>query len=532
MTHTDVYHVSPARPLWTERERKALPSPEPAHATITKGQLPTPLEKGLEEPAWKLSGVLDEAELQLQQEEKTAGQEEAKFVMVSEIYQQELESNAEHHAEVLAYLNELEASAQEEQDHGNAAEEEENEGRHDEIEDLVRELRMQSLEHGLRQVEGQIHTLHQTSLKADREWEHESHAAQELYMESVLEQQERVLEEQEEEKQEACLGHYDLNRQLDSAGDEAIEAEADQNEQRKRRKAAVEHAHAISHLGEEEVLEALAREQEEEDRRAHIADLVGSVSDGKEGLRMIIQQAKKVDDKVQMELKERHDIFATQINEQVLLMHVEAEKARRREWAKRDLSFHRSSELLHKARDMISNLDAHVERLDSEFQAIVERRDVWPPGPSYTQPHQRTKVRSAGAKFDEDVPTSDRPGTAPLRNRSANRREMLIRLGRSKAPTGFSYAVRIVFEHMDKDGKGDLNESEMLEGLRLLGLDTADVSLVSVFNEFGKDASSRIDFKDFEEMALSVLGSKDTRKKDDPVQKEGQKDGAQEKAGE
>ena len=85
---------------------------------------------------------------------------------------------------------------------------------------------------------------------------------------------------------------------------------------------------------------------------------------------------------------------------------------------------------------------------------------------------------------------------------------------------------------MDKDGKGDLNESEMLEGLRLLGLDTADVSLVSVFNEFGKDASSRIDFKDFEEMALSVLGSKDTRKKDDPVQKEGQKDGAQEKAGE
>jgi hypothetical protein len=49
---------------------------------------------------------------------------------------------------------------------------------------------------------------------------------------------------------------------------------------------------------------------------------------------------------------------------------------------------------------------------------------------------------------------------------------MLVKMGRAKAPTGFSYAIRIVFEHMDRAGTGDMDETEMLEGLRLLGLDT------------------------------------------------------------
>ena len=82
----------------------------------------------------------------------------------------------------------------------------------------------------------------------------------------------------------------------------------------------------------------------------------------------------------------------------------------------------------------------------------------------------------------------------------------MVKVGRSSAPQGFAYAIRIVFEHMDKVGRGDLDENEMLEGLRLLGLDTTEISLASVFNEVDKDASSRIDFKDFEEMVMSVLG--------------------------
>ena len=47
----------------------------------------------------------------------------------------------------------------------------------------------------------------------------------------------------------------------------------------------------------------------------------------------------------------------------------------------------------------------------------------------------------------------------------------------------------------------------MLEGIRLLGLDTRDLSLATVFNQVGKDASSRIDFKDFEEMVMTVMAT-------------------------
>ena len=37
---------------------------------------------------------------------------------------------------------------------------------------------------------------------------------------------------------------------------------------------------------------------------------------------------------------------------------------------------------------------------------------------------------------------------------------------------------------------------------------TSDVSLASVFNEGGNDASSRIDFQDFDDMVMSVLAKK------------------------
>ena len=507
---------SPARPMWREREKSSRPAPEPAFRTVDKGQFPTPYEKGFPEPQWKLSGVLDETELQRQQEERMQEDERDKLEMVADLYQEELEAQEAHRQEVLEYINEMQIAAQREEASEVAQLDEDNEALQDEIEALVRELRIQSLEDGLRQVEAHVHRAHQTTLKNVIELEHagEIDAVQELYMQSVLEHQERILEEQEMQKLEGCLGSHDLNVQLNRDSKEAVEFEQDQQEQRTRRMEALEQAHCWSDsvLEQEKELERIASELEENDRILHNAELVGSLTDGKEALRMLLKAATEKDKEVKAELKERHDIFVSQVHEQVVHMHVEAEKARRREWKKRDLTFRRSEELLNKARGIVKNIDHHVKDLDSEFQAIVERRDVWPPGPSYSQPHQRSKPRSAGARFDEEVPAPERPSTAPLRQKSAKRREMLVKAGRAKAPTGFGYAIRIVFEHMDAAGKGDLNENELLEGLRLLGLDTTDVSLASVFNEHGKDASSRIDFQDFEEMVMSVIATKGTGK--------------------
>jgi hypothetical protein len=502
--------VSSAAPMWRERERRSRPPPEGASPTVTKGLFATPSERGTSEPepAWKLSSVLDETELQERHEERMLLDEQAKFELVADLYQKELEESAAHRQEILAIIEEDEAAAQQTEADEAAQVEEDNEALRDEIEALVRELRMQAHEDGLRQVEAHTFKAHQTNLNAARELEHEVDTMQELYMSSVLAQQERVLEEQEHEKFEGCQCSYALQMQLDADSKEAIEHEEDQNEQRARRMAAEEQAHAQSCLEEEAALERLAREQEEKDQLANNADLVGTLTDGKEAMRVLVQRAQNEHAALKSELQERHDIFVSQVNEQVVLLHVEAEKARRREWAKRDLTFRRSEELLHKARDIVKNIDSHVEELDGEFQAIAERRDVWPPGPSYSQPHQRTKPRSAGAKFDQQLSALERPVTAPLRQRSAQRREMMVKVGRASAPQGFAYAVRIVFEHMDKMGKGDLDENEMLEGMRLLGLDTHDVSLASVFSEVDKDASSRIDFKDFEEMVMSVLGVK------------------------
>ena len=517
-------NVSSAAPMWRERERRSRPAPEGASHTISKGQFATPHENGTCEPPWRLSSVLDESELQQRHEERMLLDEEEKFEMVSNMYQQELEENESHRQEILAILEEVEVEAQRTEEEEVVQAEEANEALCDEIETLVRELRVQAHEDGLRQVEAHIHNAHQTTIKAVRELEHETEAMQELYMHSVLEQQERVLEEQERDKLEECLGSYKLQMQIAADSKEAIEDEEDQNQQRARRLAAEEQLHAHSRLEEEAALERLAREQEEEDHLANNADLVGTLMDGKEAMRLLVQRAQNEHEVLQKELKERHDIFVSQVNEQVVLLHVEAEKARRREWAKRDLTFHRSEELLHKARDIVKNIDSHVEELDGEFQVIAERRDVWPPGPSYKQPHQRTKLRSAGTKFDQEIPAPERPVTAPLRQRSAQRREMLVRLGRASAPQGFAYAIRIVFEHMDKQGRGDLDENEMLEGLRLLGLDTSDVSLASVFSEVDKDASSRIDFKDFEDMVMSVLATSQGAKKKQGPGKAGDKE--------
>jgi hypothetical protein len=441
--------------LWRERERASRPAPADADITSTRGQLPTPFEaSGITEPEWKLSGVLNETELQERQEQQMRRDEEEYFDWVSNLYQQELEENEVHHRELERLLEEEEEAEKQQVAREEAEHDEDSEALQDEIEALVRELRNQAQENGLRRVEAHIHKSHVTTIKNVKECEHEIDAIQEHFMSSVLEQQERILEEQENEKFETCFENYTTNIQLSLEGKDAFEFEADQNEQRVRRMIAEEQAHARSQTEEEMALERMAREQEEADHRANNADLVESSNDGKEAMRIFLKASKEKHENVQTELKERHDMFISKVNEQVLLLHVEAEKARRREWEKfckaKKLSFRNSDDLLKKARDIVKNMDAHIERMDSEFQSIVERTDLWPPGQAYCQPHQRSKLRSAGATFDESIPSTDRPSTAPLRQRSAQRRDAIVRLGRSKAPTGFSYAIRIVFEHMDK----------------------------------------------------------------------------------
>lgn len=68
---------------------------------------------------------------------------------------------------------------------------------------------------------------------------------------------------------------------------------------------AEERAHADSHLEEELALEKLAREQEEADRLAHNADLVESLSDGKDAMRIVLKAAKEKEQEVCVSMYER-----------------------------------------------------------------------------------------------------------------------------------------------------------------------------------------------------------------------------------
>ena len=224
--------------------------------------------------------------------------------------------------------------------------EEENEALQDEIEALMRELRIQAQEHGLRQVEAHINTSHQSTIKNVTETDHEIDIIQEFFMNSIVAQQERILEEQgttrererarekdrerekeresetlhhvgntlislslpltlppsllpsESERFEACLDSYDYNIQLYQDSKEAVEFETDQNEQRARRVEAEEQAYASSQLDEELVLQNLAREQEEADRLANNADLVESLTDGKDAMRIVMKAAKEKEQEV------------------------------------------------------------------------------------------------------------------------------------------------------------------------------------------------------------------------------------------
>ncbi len=72
---------------------------------------------------------------------------------------------------------------------------------------------------------------------------------------------------------------------------------------------------------------------------------------------------------------------------------------------------------------------------------------------------------------------------------------------------GFAHAIRIVFETLDRKREGRLKEADVVEGLRLLGLD-ASVSLSGLFG--GAAGVDGIAFDDFRDMVLGVLGRRHT----------------------
>lgn len=187
---------STARPMWKERERKLRPAPEAAAPTISRGQLPTPFEVGGFEPAWNLNGALDETELHQVHEERMGRDEEDKFEMVTALIEQELEENEQHRWEICSMLEEEERAAQQEEAEEVQQHDEDNEALQDEIEALMREIRIQAHEHGLRQVEAHINKSHQVTLKNTTEADQEIDAIQEFFMNSIVAQQERILEEQ------------------------------------------------------------------------------------------------------------------------------------------------------------------------------------------------------------------------------------------------------------------------------------------------------------------------------------------------
>jgi len=94
----------------------------------------------------------------------------------------------------------------------------------EEVEELVRELRMEAQESALRQMEGVIHKLHITSIKADTAYNAQVAADEERFMRAVEALQEDVVEEEErrrldegQERHEAGAPHLPLPRPLHPA---------------------------------------------------------------------------------------------------------------------------------------------------------------------------------------------------------------------------------------------------------------------------------------------------------------------------
>ena len=147
----------------------------------------------------------------------------------------ELQREYERKEEDRQLLSETRALQQEE-----AAEEElavhvEAEEAGEEVEAVVRELRMEAQEEALREMEGALHTLHITAIKEDKRHDAQVERDERRFMQTVEELQELALEAEEGRRREEGQALFDRRVVLEEEGMEAIELEEAQAAFRLRR---------------------------------------------------------------------------------------------------------------------------------------------------------------------------------------------------------------------------------------------------------------------------------------------------------
>lgn len=183
------------------------------------------------------------------------------------------------------------------------------------------------------------------------------------------------------------------------------------------------------------------------------------------------------------------------------------------------------------------NFEVHIQMLDEEYRGIAERKDLWPPEDQKGLKHPL----SAGAFRPKDVPELDRsiapfnrPSTAPRkppnplfllsvllpegngsltsvravspapiagRVKSARDKDRYMREGRQKAPTGFSFGIRAVFEALDPGRTGYITQESAEQAFPMLNLDISKEDLLAMC-----EGGTRVDFTKLEAMVLESIG--------------------------
>ncbi|KAJ1488570.1 hypothetical protein T484DRAFT_1782815 [Baffinella frigidus] len=99
----------------------------------------------------------------------------------------------------------------------------------EEVEAVVRELRMEAQEAALREMEGSLHALHITAIKEDRRYDAQVERDERRFMQTVEELQEVAIEAEEGRRREEGQAMFERRVVLEEEGVEAIEKEAAQS---------------------------------------------------------------------------------------------------------------------------------------------------------------------------------------------------------------------------------------------------------------------------------------------------------------
>ncbi len=166
-----------------------------------------------------------------------------------------------------------------------------------------------------------------------------------MYMESVLQLNEKAMEEEEERRFERLLDKLNLDEQLLLMSQEGEEGEKEHVERQEKRNRAQQGAHLASDVTQEAELDRMARRSEEEARTLEEAD-PSSRADSQVVLKMLLDEAKARHDEFKAELRDRHLVFLETLRQKAVDLHLEAEVKRKAEWAAGDKKLPASAEML------------------------------------------------------------------------------------------------------------------------------------------------------------------------------------------